>query len=58
MVISFGFTLLAGFPVMTYYCAKEKGRNAKTWFLLGVLLPGIATLVLTFLPDKSKPNNF
>jgi hypothetical protein len=42
-----------GFPIMTYHCAKEKGRNAKIWLMLGIVLPGIATLILTFLPDKS-----
>ncbi len=58
MVISLGLTLLAGFPVMTYFYAKEKGRSAKTWLFLGILLPGIATLLLSFFPDRNSENNF
>jgi hypothetical protein len=53
MIISLGFMLMAGFPVMTYLYAKQKGRNAKSWLLIGILLPGITTLILSLLPVKS-----
>lgn len=52
MIISLGFMLLAGFPVMTYLYAKEKGRDARLWLFIGILLPGIATLLLSLLKDK------
>ena len=51
--IGLGLLFLAAFPAMTYYYAKEKGRNAKRWLLIGILLPGFATLILSLLPDKN-----
>lgn len=57
MVISLGLLLLAGFPLLTYYYAKEKGRNTKTWLFLGILLPGISVLILSVLPEKSQRQN-
>jgi hypothetical protein len=52
MLLSLGMTFLVGFPLITYKFAKEKGRDAKTWLIIGILLPGLATLVLSLLPDK------
>lgn len=43
--------LLMGLPMLTYFYAKQLGRNPKKWFLIGILLPGIATIILSFLPD-------
>lgn len=57
MVISLGLLLLAGFPLLAYYYAKEKGRKAKTWLMIGILLPGIAVLILSLLPDKTAPQD-
>lgn len=54
--IAFGLLMFMSLPVMTYYYAKHLGRNAKAWFWIGVLLPGIATLILSFLPDLSEDN--
>jgi len=53
MLLSLGLTFLAGFPLITYKFAKEKGRDAKTWLFIGIVLPGIATLILALLPDKT-----
>ena len=54
--IFFGILMFLSLPVMTYFYAKHLGRNAKKWFLIGILLPGIATLILSFLPDLSEEN--
>lgn len=55
-VISLGLLLYAVFPWLTYIYAREKRRNTKIWLVLGILLPGIATLILALLPDKSEPD--
>jgi hypothetical protein len=52
--ISLGLMGLLGLPTLTYFYAKQMGRNARKWFLIGILLPGIATIILTFLPDLSE----
>ena len=54
MFISLGLLMLMGLPTLTYFYAKQLGRNPKKWFLIGILLPGIATLILSFLPDLSE----
>ena len=46
--------MLLGLPTITYFYAKQLGRNPKKWFLIGILLPGVATLILSFLPDLSE----
>lgn len=46
--------MLLGLPTLTYFYAKHLGRNAKLWFLIGIVLPGLATLILSFLPDLSE----
>jgi uncharacterized SAM-binding protein YcdF (DUF218 family) len=53
-IINLGLLLLLGLPTLTYFYAKQLGRNAKVWFLIGIILPGIATLILSFLPDLSE----
>ncbi|MES2678475.1 MAG: hypothetical protein V4635_01260 [Bacteroidota bacterium] len=61
MVLSFGLMMLLGLPTLTYFYAKQLGRNPWRWFVIGVILPGIATLILSFMPDLSekeeKPGN-
>lgn len=52
--ISLGLMMLLGLPTITYFYAKQLGRNPKKWFLIGILLPGVATLILSFLPDLSE----
>ncbi len=53
--------MLLGLPTLTYFYAKQLGRNPWRWFVIGVILPGIATLILSFMPDLSekeeKPGN-
>lgn len=46
--------MLLGLPTLTYFYAKQLGRNALLWFFIGIILPGIATLILSFLPDLSE----
>ncbi len=52
--IAFGLMMLLSLPTITYFYAKHLGRNAKAWFFIGILLPGIASLILSFLPDLSE----
>ena len=52
--ISLGLMMLLGLPTLTYFYAKHLGRNAWLWFWIGIILPGIATLILSFLPDLSE----
>ena len=52
--ISLGLLMLLGLPTLTYFYAKHLGRNAKVWFFIGIILPGIATIILSFLPDLSE----
>ena len=60
MIASFVSMLFLGLPTLTYFYAKQMGRNPWKWFVIGVFLPGIATIILSFLPDLSeeekKPN--
>lgn len=43
--------LLLSLPTVTYFYTKHLGRNAKAWFFIGVLLPGLSTMLLSCLPD-------
>jgi len=54
--IAMGLMMLLSLPTITYFYAKHLGRNAKAWFLIGILLPGLATIILSFLPDLSTEN--
>ena len=51
---TFFLSIFLGLPTLTYFYAKHLGRNPWRWFLIGCLLPGIATIILSFLPDLSK----
>jgi hypothetical protein len=53
LFISFGLMLFLSLPILTCFYAKHLGRNPRKWFLIGILLPGIATIILGFLPDLS-----
>ena len=55
--ISLGLCILMAVPVLTSFHAKHLGRNQKLWFFLGLVLPGIATLILSVLPDLSLDEN-
>jgi hypothetical protein len=54
--ISLGLAMLLGLPTLTYFYAKQLGRNPWKWFIIGIFLPGIATIILSFLPDLSEKN--
>jgi RsiW-degrading membrane proteinase PrsW (M82 family) len=54
MIVGFVTMLLMGLPTLTYFYARQLGRNPRLWFLIGIILPGIATIVLSFLPDLSE----
>lgn len=53
MIMSMGLMFLLSIPLITSKFAKRMGRNPKIWFLIGVLLPVIATFIVLFLPDLS-----
>lgn len=54
MVINLGILLLLSIPLITSRLAKRMGRNPKKWFLIGILLPVLATFILLVLPDLSE----
>jgi len=54
MIASFVSMIFLGLPTLTYFYAKQLGRNPKKWFVIGLFLPGIATIILSFLPDLSE----
>jgi hypothetical protein len=51
--LSLGILFLLSLPLITSRLAKRLGRDPKRWFLIGLLLPGIATVVLFCLEDLS-----
>lgn len=59
LFISMGLLALFSIPLITATFASRMGRNPKKWFLIGIVLPVIATFILFFLPDLSekKDNN-
>ena len=57
MFIMFGLTVMFSLPLITASFAKRMGRNPLKWFLIGILLPGIATFIVFFLPDLSEEQN-
>ncbi|MGZ3932510.1 MAG: hypothetical protein ACXVP0_14545 [Bacteroidia bacterium] len=54
MFISLGLSIFFSQPIITYFFAKRMGRNPKKWFLIGMLLPGIASFIVFCLPDLSE----
>lgn len=52
--ISIGILFMLSLPLITSRMAKRMGRDPKIWFVIGVLLPVIATFILFFLPDLSE----
>jgi Na+/melibiose symporter-like transporter len=56
LFISMGLLALFSIPLITATFANRLGRNPKKWFLIGILLPVIATIILFFLPDLSDKN--
>ena len=54
LFISLGLLMLFSIPLVTATFAKRMGRDPKIWFVIGVLLPVIATFILFFLEDLSE----
>jgi Na+/melibiose symporter-like transporter len=54
LFISIGIMFMLSIPIITSRLAKRLGRNPRTWFLIGILLPVVATFILFFLPDLSE----
>jgi hypothetical protein len=54
MLVSLAASLLLSIPLITASFARRMGRPWKTWFLIGLVLPVIAILILFFLPDLSE----
>jgi hypothetical protein len=52
--VALGIAFMLSLPLITSRLAKRLGRNPRTWFLIGLVLPVIATFILFFLPDLSK----
>lgn len=48
MFITFGLCVLFSLPLISAFFAKRLRRNPVKWFLIGLLLPGIATFILFF----------
>lgn len=51
--ISLGILFMLSIPIITARLANRLGRNPNVWFVIGLLLPVIATFILFFLPDLS-----
>ena len=54
LFMSMGVMFLLSIPIITAKFAIRMGRNPKVWFVIGVLLPVIATFILFFLPDLTE----
>lgn len=57
LFISLGLLALFSIPLITASFANRMGRNPKIWFLIGLVLPVIATFIIFFLPDLSEEEN-
>lgn len=57
LFVSLGIMFMMSIPFITSRLAKRLGRDPKKWFLIGILLPVIATFILFFLPDLSEERN-
>jgi MFS family permease len=53
VIFSIGFFVVFGIPLTTALFARRMGRRPWLWFLIGILLPVIATFVIFLLPDLS-----
>ncbi len=54
LFMSMGVMFLLSIPIITSRLAKRLGRDPGIWFLIGILLPVIATFILVLLPDLSE----
>ena len=52
--MSMGILFALSIPIITSRLANRMGRNPKLWFVIGILLPVIATFILFLLPDLSE----
>lgn len=51
---SLGLLILLSVPIITSRLGKRMGRDPKVWFVIGIVLPVISTVILCCLPDKSE----
>ena len=56
LFFSIGLLVLLSIPLITAMFAKRMGRNPTLWFFIGILLPGLASLIIFLLPDLSDTN--
>ena len=54
MIMSVGLMFLLSIPLITSKFAKRMGRDPIIWFVIGILLPVIATFIVLLLPDLSE----
>ncbi len=53
---SIGILFLLSIPIATSRLANRMGRNPRIWFVIGLFLPLISTVILYFLPERSDTN--
>ena len=54
LFISLGILAALSMPLIAAAFAKRMGRSPVKWFLIGFILPGIASIILFCLPDLSE----
>jgi hypothetical protein len=54
LFISLGILLFLSLPLLTMAYARSLGRDPKLWFFIGILLPGLSTLILSIMPNPRK----
>jgi MFS family permease len=51
---SMGLCFFFSIPLVTALFARRMGRRPAVWFIMGMVLPFISSLLLFFLPDLSE----
>jgi hypothetical protein len=51
---SLGLGFFFSIPLTTALFAKRMGRKPIVWFIMGMVLPLLSTVILFFLPDLSE----
>jgi Na+/melibiose symporter-like transporter len=52
--IALGIMFFLMLPIITSRLAKRMGKDPRKWFLIGIILPVISTIILFFLPEENK----
>ncbi len=50
IVFSIGLLAILGVPIITALFARRMGRRPWLWFFMGLILPGIATVIIFYCP--------